>query len=149
MAKAKNEAGQAAGDKKQIGLTSAGGDALQELIDAKLFATETDAYRFGISYALAKGLDPQDSPEGGYTTKFNAAGGVEQYGDVKSLISILRHEDQAHPYSTAERLAELGITNLAQRLRSHETMASILEEFEPDKSETAQDDIEIVAVSSE
>lgn len=72
-------------DKKQIGLTPAGSAALDQLMDEELFATETDAYRVGITYALAKGLDPTDAPESGYQTKFNAAGGLDTYQEIRDL----------------------------------------------------------------
>jgi hypothetical protein len=125
----KSDAKQASGDKKQIGLTDDGAIALKELMDAEVFASETDAYRLGIGYALARGLDPHDAPERGYTTKFNAAGGIDPYGQVKSLITILRPQDDGRPYATAERLAEVGISEIASRLRSRETIANILDEF--------------------
>jgi hypothetical protein len=98
-------------------------------MDAELFASEMDAYRLGISYALARGLDPLDAPERGYTTKFNAAGGIDPYGQVKSLITIMRPQDERRPYATAERLAELGISEIASRLRSRETITNVLDEF--------------------
>jgi hypothetical protein len=116
-------------DKKQIGLTSAGSGALEQLMDAGLFATETDAYKVGITYALAKGLNPSDAPESGYQTKFNAAGGLDTYQEIRDLIAILRPDDAGRPYATAERLAELGITALAERIAAHESLSDILAEF--------------------
>jgi hypothetical protein len=122
-------------DKKQIGLTATGSVALDQLMEAELFATETDAYRIGIAYALAKGLDPTGAPDGGYQTKFNAAGGLDTYQEIRDLISILRPQDAGRPYATAERLAELGITALAERTAAHESMADILNEFEASETD--------------
>src|SRR5829696_10408053 len=119
----------AATDKKQIGLTAAGNAALAQLMDAKLFASETDAYKVGITYALGKGLSPDDAPDRGYQTKFNAAGGLDVYHEIRDVIAILRPSDADRPYATAERLAELGITALAERVALHENPADILAEF--------------------
>ena len=48
--------------KKQIGLTSAGSDALKELYEeSRFFASETDAYKLAVAYTLAKGFDPHDA----------------------------------------------------------------------------------------
>lgn len=126
-------------DKKQIGLTRAGSEALAELMGAGLFASETDAYRVGISYALAKGMDPSGAPEGGYQTKFNAAGGLDVYSEIRDLVTILRPQDADRPYTTAERLAELGITALATRVAEHESFAEILSEFAEDEELSAPD----------
>lgn len=128
---------EAVADKKQIGLTKAGNDALARLMDAGLFNTETDAYKIGIAYALAKGLDPDSAPDGGYQTKFNAAGGLDVYQDIRDLIAILRPGDATRPYATAEKLAELGVTELAERIAAHESMAEVLAEFDIDDSPAA------------
>ena len=123
------------GDKKQIGLTNSGNDALAQLMEAGLFATETDAYKVGIAYALAKGLDPDSAPDRGYQTKFNAAGGLDVYQEIRDLIAILRPEDASRPYSTAEKLAELGVTEMAGRIAAHESMAEVLAEFDSNVGE--------------
>ena len=54
------------------------------------FATETDAYKFGISYAIAAGLDPDEAPPGGYNTKFNAGGGLTSTASyvISSMSSL-------------------------------------------------------------
>jgi hypothetical protein len=118
-------------DKKQIGLTQTGNEALAKLMELGLFASETDAYKLGIAYALGKNLSPDDAPGGGYQTKFNAAGGLDVYQQIRDLVSILRPDDAARPYSAAERLAELGVTALSSRLAAHESLADIFAEFSP------------------
>lgn len=40
-------------DKKQIGLTAAGQASLEVMMADGRFATESDAYRFGITHAIA------------------------------------------------------------------------------------------------
>jgi hypothetical protein len=113
-------------DKRQIGLTSAGQTALEVLMADGRFATETDAYKFGISYAIAAGLDPDEAPLGGYNTKFNAGGGLDIDGVIRDLIDVLSVGDPARPYATAEKLAELGVTAIAGRLEGSESLADIM-----------------------
>src|SRR5690242_20572478 len=117
-------------DKKQIGLTREGGEALDELMDAKLFSSEMDAYRCGIGYALGMNLDVEAAPDGGYQTKFNAAGGLDTYQEIRDLIATLRPNDADRPYATAEKLAELGITEMAARVAAHESLSDVLAELD-------------------
>jgi hypothetical protein len=113
-------------DKRQIGLTSAGQTALGVLMADERFAAETDAYKFGISYAIAAGLDPDEAPTGGYITKYNAIGGIDIDGVIRDLIDVLAVGDPGRPYATAEKLAELGITAVAKRLHGNESLAEIM-----------------------
>jgi len=113
-------------DKRQIGLTSAGQAAIEVLMADGRFATETDAYRFGISYAIAARLDPDQAPSGGYNTKFNASGGLDLDGTLRDLIDVLVIGDSTRPYVTAEKLAELGVTAVAKRLEGNESLADIM-----------------------
>jgi len=113
-------------DKRQIGLTSAGQTALEVMMTDGRFATETDAYKFGISYAIAAGLDPDEAPSGGYNTKFNASGGIDIDGIIRDLIDVLAVGDSRRPYATAEKLAELGVTAVARRLDGSESLADIM-----------------------
>jgi hypothetical protein len=118
-------------DKQQIGLTQVGNDAIEVLAPETrdgLFASQTDAYRFAISYAIAMGLDPADAPQGGYSTKFNALGTLESGSSIRDLIDILNIGDTSRPFATAERLAELGVRELARRLKGNESLADILSE---------------------
>jgi len=117
-------------DKKQIGLTRAGQEALTVLMGEDRFASESDAYKFAIAYAIATGLTPDDAPEGGYGTKFNAAGGIDIDRVIVDLLRVLKVGDPDRPYTTAERLAEAGITALAHRIDNHESLAEILASLE-------------------
>ena len=114
-------------DKRQIGLTSAGQAAIEVLMTDGLFASETDAYKFGISYAIAAGLDLDEAPNGGYTTKYNAMGGIDIDGVIRDLIEVLGVGDPGRPYVTAEKLAELGVTEVARRLEGSESLADIMD----------------------
>ena len=112
-------------DKQQIGLTPETDEALKELT-IKYFASQTDAYRFAISYAIAAGLDPEDAPQSGYTTKYNALGTLESGSSLRDLLEILEVGDQGRPFATAEKLAELGVRDISRRLEGSESFAEIL-----------------------
>ena len=116
-------------DKVQIGLTSTGGDALDQLMALGLFGAEGDAYKLGVAYALGKGMLVSEAPERGYGTKFHASGGLDRDGTLKEVVTTLLPEHADRPYATAERLAEVGVRELARRLAAHETLADILEEL--------------------
>ena len=121
----------AAGDDKvQIGLTKQGDEALETLTkQMELLTTEGDAYKLAVAYALGKNMQVSEAPERGYGTKFNATGGLDRDGTLRDLIVLLRPEYAGRPYANAERLAELGVTELAKRLTAHETLADILTEL--------------------
>jgi len=113
-------------DKQQVGLTPTGDEAIQVLISDGRFASQTDAYRFAISYAIAAGLDPADAPIGGYVTKFSALGTVESGSSIRDLIDILGIGETSRPFATAEKLAELGVREIARRLEGNESLADIM-----------------------
>lgn len=113
-------------DKRQIGLTSIGQTAIEVMMGDSRFATETDAYKFGISYAVAARLNPEEAPPGGYNTKFNASGGLDIDGVIRILVEVLAIGDPKRPYATAEKLAELGVTAVAKRLEGNESLADIM-----------------------
>jgi hypothetical protein len=121
---------QSADDKKQIGLAANGGRALDRLLAEGLFATEGDAYKFGIAYAIAVGLGPEDAPDRGYGTKFNATGGLDRDGLIRDVLTVLQIGDVSRPYATAERLAEAGLVAVAKRVDAHESLAEILAELD-------------------
>ena len=129
-------------DKSQIGLTPAGQAAIEQLTESRLFSEQSDAYKLGIAYAIAAGLDIDSAPGGGYQTKFNAAGGLDKDGLVRQLIEVLEIGETGRPYATAEKLAEIGVTTIATRLAGNETLAEILSEvaFETDPPEGESED---------
>jgi hypothetical protein len=116
-------------DKQQIGLTATGDGALQVLLADGRFANQTDVYRFAISYAIAADLDPADAPQGGYNTKFNALGTLESGSSIRDLIEILGTGETNRPFATAEKLAELGVREIARRLEGNESLADIMTEI--------------------
>ena len=113
-----------ADDKQQIGLTPEADDALKELT-TQFFASQTDAYRFAISYAIAADLDPGNAPQSGYVTKYNALGTLESGSSLRDLLEILEVGESGRPFATAEKLAELGVRAIPRRLEGSESFAEI------------------------
>jgi hypothetical protein len=115
-------------DKQQVGLTPTGDDAIDILVSDGRFASQTDAYRFAIAYAIAAGLDPAGAPLGGYVTKFSALGTLESGSRIRDLMEILGIGETRRPFATAEKLAELGVRDIARRLEGNESLADIMRE---------------------
>lgn len=113
-------------DKKTIGLTSVGDESLKVLAADHFGGSQEDAYRFAISYAVASGFSIEDAPAGGYTTKYGFFD-LERGGKIQSLLRVLGVGDRDRPAATAERLAEMGITDLARRIQSGETLVDVLQ----------------------
>ena len=109
-------------------MTPTGDDAIGILVSDGRFASQTDAYRFAIAYAIASGLDPAEAPLGGYVTKFSALGTLESESSIRDLIEILGIGETSRPFATAEKLAELGVREIALRLEGNESLADIMRE---------------------
>lgn len=114
-------------DKKQIGLTPEANDAIAKIATDHFGGNQQDAYRFAISYAIGAGLNLDDAPAGGYTTKYHAEA-VESGTSLRDLFQILGIGDADRPFATAEKLAELGVRDMARRLDGNETLADLLGE---------------------
>ncbi|WP_456847566.1 hypothetical protein [Cellulomonas sp. P5_C6] len=114
-------------DKSQIGLTPAADEYLKAISNEHFGGSQRDAYLFAIAYAVGAGLDLEEAPAGGFVTKFNALGTLESGSSLRDLLAILDVGEASRPFATAERLAELGVKAIAQRLAGSETLADILE----------------------
>lgn len=112
-------------DKKQIGLTPEANDAIAKIATDHFGGSQQDAYRFAISYAIGAGLDLEEAPQGGYITKYHAEA-VESGTSLRDLFDILKIGDPARPFATAEKLAELGVRDIARRLEGNETLGDLL-----------------------
>jgi len=115
-------------DKQQIGLTPETDELLKGFAVTHFGGSQQDAYRFAIAHAIAAGLDPATAPAGGYSTKYAALGGVEIGTSIRDLLEILEIGDQSRPFATAEKLAEIGVRDIARRLQGNESLADILAE---------------------
>lgn len=113
-------------DKQQIGLTPEANDAIAQIATDYFGGSQQDAYRFAVSYAIGAGLDLDDAPQGGYVTKFSALGTLETGTSIRDLLEILEIGEPARPFATAEKLAELGVRDIARRLEGNETLADLL-----------------------
>lgn len=116
----------AQGDKQQIGLTGEADDAIRDIAANYFGGSQKDAYLFAIAYAIGADLDPASAPSGGYTTKFNGIGTLDPTGSVRELLEILAIGDPARPLATMERLAEVGVRDIARKLEGNETVADIM-----------------------
>ena len=80
----------AAEDKKQIGLTDGGNEALSQLMNAGLFDSEYDGYKVSIAYSLAKGVDPAAAAGSGGPHKFQRGRWLHHLDNqIRDLISVL------------------------------------------------------------
>src|SRR4051794_13884482 len=113
-------------DKQQIGLTPEASDAIARIATDHFGGSQQDAYRFAIAYAIGAGLDLDNAPQGGYTTKFSALGTLETGTSLRDLLEILQIGDPNRPFATAEKLAELGVREISRRLEGNETLADLL-----------------------
>ena len=59
---------------------------------------------------------------------FSALGTLETGTSIRDLLEILQIGDPGRPFATAEKLAELGVREIARRLSGHETLADLLSE---------------------
>jgi hypothetical protein len=114
-------------DKQQIGLTPEANDAIAKLATDHFGGSQQDAYRFAIAYAIGAGLDIDDAPVGGYVTKFSALGTLETGTSIRDLLEILAIGERGRPFATAEKLAEMGVRDIARRLEGNETVADLME----------------------
>lgn len=115
-------------DKLQIGLTPEANDAIAKIAVDHFGGSQQDAYRFAIAYAIGADLNLHEAPQGGYVTKYNALGGVDSDGSIRKLLEILQIGDASRPMATAEKLAELGVRDMARRLEGNETLADLLDQ---------------------
>jgi hypothetical protein len=51
---------------------------------------------------------------------------LESGSSIRDLIEILGIGEPNRPFATAEKLAELGVTELARRLEGNESLADIM-----------------------
>ncbi|GIL29182.1 hypothetical protein [Actinocatenispora comari] len=114
------------GDKQQIGLTLEGNNAIETVSNEYFGGSQKDAYLFAITYAIGADLAIENAPQGGYTTKYNGIGTLDPSGSVRELLEILNIGEPGRPMATMERLAELGVRDLARRVAGNETMADIM-----------------------
>ena len=92
-----------------IGLSVAGGEALQAILDKKWFATSAAAFKAAVAYAIANDLVPTAS--GSYKTSWNV--GTLDKGDFSAVIGMMLGVDD--PWPSVEGLADAGLRAMASR----------------------------------
>jgi hypothetical protein len=99
-------------DKKTVGITKSNAPALADLVSHGRFASELDAAKFAMAYAIKSGVTGGSTE--GAETKWNV-GSIDPDGSVRSLIEALCSE-ASEPYRLAEHLINEGIKLLAGKL---------------------------------
>jgi hypothetical protein len=101
-------------DRSQVGLSDqavADRDAIRERLKLR---EGQDAYRLAVAVALAKHLPP--APENVRRTNAYGTGSVDSRGELRAAIIALRDDHGGRPYALMERLAEVGLRDLAAHL---------------------------------
>ncbi len=100
-----------ANDKKTIGVTSANAAILADLLSQGHFASEIDAAKFAMAYAVRQGVKPGTTDGAG--TKWNV-GSVDPDGSLRAVVEILFPEDRGEPYRLFEHLLNEGLSKLRE-----------------------------------
>jgi len=114
----------------QIGLSRDAHDKLRRLKEDDHFNDMMDGYRFAIALAIARGVSPEDKPEGrGGPTMFTV-GGVDPTKAIYVVIKSLLNPTEP-VYKVAEKLAEWGVHELSRMSDSGGIpVADLIEEAE-------------------
>ena len=92
-------------DKRTIGITSANEAVLSGLVSEGLFASEIEAAKFAMAYAIEAGIARGTTEGAG--TKWNV-GSVDYDGALKAVIESL-FADEGQPYRVVEHLMNEGL----------------------------------------
>jgi len=101
-------------DKKTIGITRENQASLSNLVDGGYFASEIDAAKFAMAYAIKNDIELRRVP--GADTKWNV-GSVDPDGTLAALIRTL-YPNTNHPYRLLEELVNIGLADLLSGERS-------------------------------
>jgi len=99
-------------DKKTIGVSAESQKILDLISDKTAYPDQIDSARFAVSYALAKGLEPQESTD--LSTKWNI-GSFDSSGDIRAAI-LAYHPTCETPYRYAEGLLGSGLSELSEHI---------------------------------
>ena len=112
-----------------IGLGERAHTALKNLKEQSYFAEMADGYRFAVALALAHGAAAPKIGAG--RTTFLNVGSLDPERSIYDAVRALRDETDEPVYTTAERLAEWGVMEIAKRLEAGDfSVVEILEEVE-------------------
>ena len=102
-------------DRRTLGVTAEGAEALEEVMSTGWFTEEMDAYRVAISLAFANDLLKDSSEMTGTSTKWNI-GTLDPDDVLLSMVLAFSDEHLARPYAHAEARAAAGLVYLKRRL---------------------------------
>ena len=114
-------------DKTQVALSLEGNDHVANLVDNyRWFKDGLDAYRTGVSVALARNKSETDLPPvTNKKTKYSVSS-LDPDGRLRDLIVTFRPELEKKPYSASEWLAEIGLSIIREELDSGKLLSEIL-----------------------
>ena len=92
-------------DKKTIGITNSNERVLSSLVSEGLFASEIEAAKFAMAYAIEAGTARGTTEGAG--TKWNV-GSVDSNGTLRAVIEAL-FPDESGPYRLVEHLMNEGL----------------------------------------
>jgi hypothetical protein len=116
-------------DKTQIGFSEEARDRADHVKEVLGIPQMQDLYRLGISIALVKSLAPT-AEQASRTTAY-AIQGVDPEGVFRAAIEQLRPDHGGRPVALAERLAEVGIADLAAHLQAGKPLRAYLQDVAP------------------
>jgi hypothetical protein len=100
-------------DNVTVSLTEDTHAILQKFKNDGIFNEMQDGYRFGIAFAIARGLI---APANFKTrTTFLNVGSLDKDGSLRNLITEIYPDSAERPYAMAERLAEAGLTEMGRQ----------------------------------
>ena len=102
-------------DKRTLGVTADGAEALEKIMSTGWFPEEMDAYRVAISLAFANDLMKNPSEMTGVATKWNI-GTLDPDDVLLSMAVAFSDEHVDRPYAHAEARAAAGLVYLKRRL---------------------------------
>jgi hypothetical protein len=112
-----------------IGLSERAHAKLKRLKEDEHFLEMVDAYRCGIALALAHGVIPDEVPAP--RTNIFGVATVDPSREIATAITAVMNVPDIPVYRMAERLAEWGVNELAQRAKAGEIdFGALLEEVE-------------------
>jgi hypothetical protein len=112
-----------------IGLSEKAHAKLKRLKEDEHFLEMVDAYRCGIALALAHGVIPDEVPAP--RTNIFGVATVDPSREIATAITAVMNVPDIPVYRMAERLAEWGVNELAQRAEAGEIdFGALLEEVE-------------------
>jgi len=99
-----------------IGLSERNHSWLTRFKEEKVFSEMIDAYRFAFSYALSRGIVPDEIKENRKTTFSVSTFDPEK--DIYVTLQCLMPSIEGPVYRMAERLADWGMTELVKEYQS-------------------------------